>query len=636
MLDGALSEIDRGTAELSATLPLGLYLVEWSSAGQQTQSMVRLDGKEQSVQVHFDPSGDNASASSTPATADRLALLDAVNGSIRPSERAYESSIVLIVSADADAKDYVLDLELRLYDREDVAMRANRDDAPNLELGTGERALCYRVRPGRYHIGYRSIGGEQLGQSVPALAGRQTLVFLTVSRTKLISAEGDEFHEEESAGIDPSRTTIVTVRGDEKDYRVRERVRLAGLMLFDLTNATNSLTNDVVEVLDDPKTDPLLRLYGALVAVSAFERASALPVSDDRRDTALIRLDEAWMARLRKWIADPAQPGLPTDALAAIWRAQRVGSDTFDVRAWSKLPSRIEAPPMLECSWRWAIEESITRPDAVRGTAVMAATARSSGGNLPWLCWEIAAAKARFVPANARADDLAALVLQVADKVAALVEPDALSRTLANGLDALSPDLKATALRAMQLVAPETKEVSVEAISDLAVALGLPSRLLQKRLVRTSAALDTAGIALASTKEDASGREVSKAPVVEAPGLSRRIQFPKDLQKGRFGGKAAKRGFTVTATFEETTSKNWLKVHFVVEGPGRDGDEVQFHRHDSFRPQMVKKKLRSKVARMTVTVWGGFTLGVWIPAHGIELELDLAEMRGAPHIIRER
>jgi len=634
LLDGALQEVAQGTASLEAVVRPGLYMVEWSSAGRQSQTMVRLDGKQPRFEVKFDPSAIEGPGVLDPSAADRLSLIDAVNGSIRPSERAYASSIVLVVSSDASASEHVPNLELRLYDREDVAMRANRDDTPNLALGPGERAHCYRVRPGRYHIGFKAITGEQLCQSVPALAGRQTLVFLTLSRTNLVFADGDEFHTEEGVGIDPSRTAMVTVRGDEKDYRVRERLRLASLMSFDLANGTNSLSGDVVEVLDDPKTDPLLRLYGALVAVSAFDRAGTMRSIENNGAWSFPPYpDQTWIARLKNWVSDPGQAGLPTDALAASWRLEHISPQSFGSDEWSKLPSRIEAPPMMDCSWRWAIEESIARPDAVRGTSVMAATSRSAGGSLPWLCWELSAAKAKFVPAKVTAEDLPALVAQVAEKVAAFVEPDTLSRTFSKGLEALSPDLKATALRAMQLVVPDAKSVTTETIADLAVALGLPSRLLQKRLVRTSEALDQAAPALI---DQASALSQENSLNDDAPALFRRIKYKNDLQKGRFGGKATRRGFTVSATFDDTSSKNWVKVAFVVDGPAKDGEEVQFHRHDSFKPQMLKKRFKGGRAKMSVTVWGGFTLGVWIPAYDIELELDLAELKDAPRIVRER
>lgn len=635
LLNGALKEVARGLERLEAQLPQGLYLVEWSSAGQQSQTMVSLDGGKDRVEVRFDPSDISSDAALDAGVGSRVALVDAVNGALRPSERNYESSIVLVVSGEPDALEHAGDLDLRLYNRSDIAMRSNREDAPNLVLAAGERAHSYRVRPGRYHIGFQSILGEHLGQSVAALASRQTLVFLTVAKTKLIVADGGEFNNEESVGIDPAHTTIVTVRGDEDDYRVRERVRLAGLMLFDLANGTNSLSPDVVEVLEDPKTDPLLRLYGTLVALSALERG-VLSASAEGSPSALTpQFDQSWIGRLRDWVGDPGQAGLPTDAISACWALQRLQPQPYGSATWPKTPSRIEAPPMFECAWRWAIEESVLRPDAVRGSAVVA-TARSAGGTLPWLCWRIAAAKARFVPVATTMDDLPSLILQVAEKVSALIEPDGFQRTLSQGLETLSPEIQATALRAMQLVVPDANEVAIDTVTDLAVALGLPSRLLRKRLVNTSVALDNVASSILADSLERSPAKAFRRSAEQAPGLSRGIRFKNDLQKGRFGGKSSRAGFVTTAEFEKTISKNWVRVVLRVEGPAHDGEEVQFHLHDSFKPPLETRKFKRGAAKLSVTVWGGFTLGVWIPSNAIELELDLSELSDAPRIMRER
>lgn len=635
LLNGALKEVARGLEQLEAQLPQGLYLVEWSSAGQQSQTMVSLDGRKDRVEVRFDPSDIRSIADLDAGAGSRVALLDAVKSVLRPSERQYESSIVLIVSGEPGSLEHAGDLDLRLYDRSDIAMRTNSDDAPNLALAAGERAHCYRIRPGRYHIGFQSILGEHLGQSVPALASRQTLVFLTVSKTNLIVADGAEFNDKVSVGIDPALTIIVTVRGDEDDYRVRERVRLARLMLFDLTNGTNSLSPDVVEVIEDPNTDPLLRLYGTLVALSALERGG-LSVSAEGSSWALTpEFDPSWVGRLRDWVGNPGKAGLPTDAISASWVLQRLQPQSYQSAIRQQTPSRIEAPPMFECAWRWAIEESILRPDAVRGSAVVA-TARSAGGTLPWLCWRIAAAKARFVPVATTMDDLPSLILQVAEKVSTLIEPDGFQRTLSQGLETLSPEIQATALRAMQIVAYDSTEVSIDTVTDLAVALGLPSRLLRKRLVNTGVALDNLSSSIRADSLERSPAKASRRSVEHAPGLSRGVQFKNDLQKGRFGGKSSRAGFVATAEFEKTISKNWIRVVLRVEGPAFEGEEVQFHLHDSFKPALETRKFKRGTAKLSVTVWGGFTLGVWIPSHAIELELDLSELRDAPRIVRER
>lgn len=633
LLNGSLEQIASGTERLEVQVPQGLYLAEWSSAGQQSQTMVSVDAREDRQEIKFDPSDASTKAVLDVASESKIALIDAVNGAIRPSEQRHESSIVLIVSGELDALKQSGNLQLRLYDRNGVKMRANREDAPLLALAGGEESRCYRVKPGRYHVGFHSILGDHLGQSVPALAGRQTLVFLTVTKTSLTVADGEKFRNKDNVGVDPARSTIVTIRGDEDDYRVRERVRLAGLMQFDLANGTSSLTPDVVAVLNDPATDPLLRLYGTLVALSALERHRTSSSSQYSAPASLF--DQIGADRLWSWIDNPGRTGLPTDAICAAWALRRMQAPSRKEGAWARVPTRIEAPPMLECSWRWAIEESITRPDAVRGAAVVA-TARSAGGTLPWLCWQIAATKARFIPVSTKANDLPALISQIADKVGALVETKGIPQTLSQGLAALSPEIQATALRAVKLVAEKSAKVSDASITELAVALGLPSKLLHKRLINTNAALEEAGSALLADGQQAVTMKKGSRIGNTAPGLALPIRNNDDLQKGRFGDKSSRSGFSVEATFEETASKNWVKVVMCVTGPASDGEEVQFHLHDSFRPPLMARKFKRGTAKLGVTVWGGFTLGVWIPEQRIELELDLSKLKNAPRIVRER
>lgn len=203
-------------------------------------------------------------------------------------------------------------------------------------------------------------------------------------------------------------------------------------MLLDLANGTNSLTTDVVDVLDDPKTDPLLQLYGPLVALCAPERSGSLTSSNEPSREGASLSDHSWETRLRRWVGKPTLAGLPTDAISAAWALDKIYPQTPDPATWDKVPSRIEAPPMFECAWRWAIRESISRPDALRGVTVVA-TARSAGGTSPWLCWRLAAAKARFVPAAKDVGDLPDLIFQVANKVNSFIDSDDFRRPYREG-----------------------------------------------------------------------------------------------------------------------------------------------------------------------------------------------------------
>jgi hypothetical protein len=116
------------------------------------------------------------------------------------------------------------------------------------------------------------------------------------------------------------------------------------------------------------------------------------------------------------------------------------------------------------------------------------------------------------------------------------------------------------------------------------------------------------------------------------------VMVPDDPNKGRFGGRRSKGGFELRAAFTPTSDKNWVRITLTVAAKNEvpQSAVAEFFLHDSFRPSRVKATFRDAVAAKTVTAWGGFTVGAWIPSKGVELELDLAQEPGAPDIIRER
>jgi hypothetical protein len=632
LLDSTLNEIARGSGQLETEQPEGLYLVRWNSAGHESESMVRLDGSQEVTQLRFDPSDMEFSSTQHGSGADTLALIDAVSDALKPPERAQDSTIVVIISGESELVENVANLRLRLYDRNDVAMRRDSEHAINLDLHSNEKGYAYHVKPGRLHIGFKSVLNERLGLIVPAFAGRQTVVFLTITRTKLIIPDSERFIEEYSVGIDPAKTTIVTVRGDEETYRVRERVRLAQLLLYDLANGTNSLSSDVVSVLNDSQTDPLVRFYGALVALSAIKRGeSLLPPVDNMSDGLNTDSLQTWGERIFDWIPSPRQTGVPADALAAQWELARAIPSAIKNERSKGGATRIESPPMLECAWLWAIEESIVRPSAVRGTALVAAATRASGGTAPWLCWRLSAGTAKL-RRNYATEDLPTLAAQVVAKLEAVTGQVNVNR-MVEKLKFLNADIQATALRALEIINSGDRPMNTDGITDLAVSLGLPARQLSSRLDRISKMLDRAAAQASDRDQDDS---LDSAPNETAPGLLRRVLYRDDLQRGRFGGQSSRADFNVSAEFSTGSSRKWVRIKLIVEGPGKDGEEVEFHLHDSFKPPTVTQRFRRGVAQLLVSVWGGFTVGIWIPKHQIELELNLAELSKAPQIVRDR
>ncbi len=128
------------------------------------------------------------------------------------------------------------------------------------------------------------------------------------------------------------------------------------------------------------------------------------------------------------------------------------------------------------------------------------------------------------------------------------------------------------------------------------------------------------------------------APKLEAPHKSRPVLDPDDKNSGRFGGTDHAGGFRLSASFEG--GGDWATVNLAVTADGavadlRPGEAVEFHLHETFPTPIMRRPLRDGAAHLSFTCWGGFTVGVWIPSRGIELELNLAHAPGAPKVIRE-
>lgn len=128
---------------------------------------------------------------------------------------------------------------------------------------------------------------------------------------------------------------------------------------------------------------------------------------------------------------------------------------------------------------------------------------------------------------------------------------------------------------------------------------------------------------------------------VEAPAeLTAPGRFKNDTRKGRFGGKAERKGLEVEADFPRHTDR-WAEIRLSVHATKKDADvsdikAVEFFLDSTFDAPRVKAAMINGEAQLTLTAWGGFTVGVWIPAREIALELDLAELPNAPRAIRER
>lgn len=126
----------------------------------------------------------------------------------------------------------------------------------------------------------------------------------------------------------------------------------------------------------------------------------------------------------------------------------------------------------------------------------------------------------------------------------------------------------------------------------------------------------------------------------QMPALGRTPGPHDDPNKGRFGGLTSRRGVHLTAAFEPTKSRNWVTVILTLEAERSVeiglGDFAWFVLHPTFSPSALKVTFRGSRAQLRIQAWGGFTVGVWLPKAGLELECNLAQIEGAPQIIKMR
>ncbi len=626
--------VGTGTDELTLSLAEGVYMVDWTSGGQVSQKLVRLLPIEKPLVVRPDPTPGPVEALAAGSPAGEEGVAKAVEELSRPSERDYGSEIAVIIRADSLNQKLDLSAGLRLLDHDDRSMRSDGHAAAALQDQTQDSYACrlYQVRPGLYRLRYVALTGETLDQTMPALRDRRTVVFMSAGSGQVLEAAGDGFQTVRRDGIDPSRTVVASVPRAAPPRQLAEAARLAEILLHDLGAGRGSLGQALATALDGPEADPLLRLYAAAMALARIDLGASPALDEAWPETPEDQTAFAtrWRGRAADWLRGVVAGASLPDATAMIWRLQAVGQGN-DLRA-----APLTSPPMLECAWSWTVARSTQDPKAVPGDIGFRAAGRGGGGTAPWLTWRAAQAKGDLVadqPAKpgsleAAIDAVAAKLREVTDTVPAASPTD----RAPDPLDLMSPDAKAVALRAAELVGADPQPASGEALdrgAQLATLFGAPASELQALLSHALSELD--GMADDASVEVPNARS-------DPPGLKSPVTHPDDPNKGRFGGRPERDGYRLSASFSQTRNRNWIRIALQVAAPDDrlEGERVEVFLHDSFKPARVGAVFRDGVANRVVTAWGGFTVGAWIPRVGVELELDLATVADAPKVIRER
>jgi hypothetical protein len=619
ILDADFQLKAQGTVHLRQALPPGVYTINWKSSRELHQEVVRLRaGQTRTVQPPV--------RSDAARHADALVgAAEALAPALQPSAAgAHEAEVMVLVD---QAKTGATTLDLQLFTRDDIAMGSDSSDVRAGKPEDGS-ATVYDVPPAVYRLRYRSSSGETLDQSVPALAGRRTIVFMHAVVGAVIVSEGSELKTLEYAGADPSRTVIITLPRGGALAEAEETRHLAGLLLADLISRRTSLGEALLAQIEAADADPLLRIYAAASILQRLEDGRSPTLEQPTPAMGLsVTMRWKWLGRARRLLDLGEKEGLPADVEVAAWQAgaMRAGPRAGPMKA-------LRTPPMLECCWGWAVKRSVIQPDTIPGSFSFRAAAIGGAGASPWLAWRTAAAKsaAPEPPASSSRVDLNALVHRVAAEGAKLL--GSATAAAADPLARLSPEARSVVTRALQLTpqGPFSALLRHGLAQKVAQSIQVPAAALQ---VRAEQALQELRQASTSPPTEPS---VETAPQpTRAPALARAVLVPDDPQKGRFGGKAEVDGFRLSADFDQSGA-DWVTIRLVVEGqPEAARGTVEFFLHDTFNPDHYVETFTNGRAELEVYAMGGFTVGVWIAEPGVELELDLAAIDGAPRIVRE-
>lgn len=115
----------------------------------------------------------------------------------------------------------------------------------------------------------------------------------------------------------------------------------------------------------------------------------------------------------------------------------------------------------------------------------------------------------------------------------------------------------------------------------------------------------------------------------------------EDPHKGAFGGASQNNSRKVTATVTPTTyDEELFTVALEVSSTDPvkkplEGD-VEFFLHPTFRNSHKVVKAKDGVAKLNLLAYGAFTVGVRCDKEATQLEIDLAELKDAPEVFKER
>ncbi|MGL3111668.1 hypothetical protein [Bradyrhizobium sp. BR 1432] len=209
IIDGHYQIRARGTERVEKLLPQGIYIVRWLLPEKPEEKFVRL--------LPSAPQNVEFSGNAAPPANSARDLFARAAATAEKAPQQQQSDIVILVRNRGNVSPGSTDQEndVRLFDRDEIAMQSDSSAlaaAQTERLDAGAVVLqAYRVPAGNYRIRYRTSTGLQLDQTIVAIEGRRTLVFLTREATETLVSAGDKFERHSFYGVNPERTVVLTV-----------------------------------------------------------------------------------------------------------------------------------------------------------------------------------------------------------------------------------------------------------------------------------------------------------------------------------------------------------------------------------------------------------------------------------------
>lgn len=602
----------RGAERLEAELPTAVYVTRWVGPSSMKERIDLLLPIPTPLQIDY-PADAGSPASAPSAALESLSI---------PAEAISERDSAIVVLEDCGVTGVKGELSkgLRLFNGAEIAMRSDRSEVEatraetSPEAGGDAAAWALRVYPvpgGLYRLRYETATGETLDQTVPAIAGRRTVVLLRQTLGQSLVNNGTTFNTVFRRGAEPSRTVMIstplTVAGPpDTDHLVQAEALLIGLAL-----QGDPLSAATLKRIEAPDADPFMKLYGAWLIAAALARRVS-PALDESYPTGVIA-EVAFAARWQT-VGKTLLAGLPEE--------MRVSADAVAC-AYALMappaPGPSAMPPMLATTVQHhaaiGLGSAAGFKPSVEGTETRG----------PWIVQRASASKSgRIVvsPAAAFLPNLGARRQGPYWRV--LWEQVKSSAFWQSGLAIYAVAIAIGLAQEAGLFGQKPVTGVKTATMDL---LSLPVLIAVGAILAAVAAYMGAVVVWHERKARKN-----------VPALARSIVTPDDPHKGRFGKEASVHGFTLSAAFTERES-NWVEVRLTITADKsakvHNGDLAEFFLHPTFPENRVTTRFRNREATLVLKAWGGFTVGVWLPSQKTQLELDLALAPDAPPIVRD-